>query len=187
MKCGRYTNQGLDEGSAQEIHQSDGAMVIEVDLRFKVGFKVVLLGFWVCGFPCLSMDGYPQATVVLFPCSLSQGFQEATMGITLFVLSFLICFLAPWWIARGGVLHDRFLSSVAGDEACMAGDEFRIAEGEPRMTGDCCRLERSIHRCVRTHSHLYLYIYGLVALLDNTKSSFSKYHYFEHSKLDCLT
>ena len=25
------------------------------------------------------------------------------------------------------------------------------------MTGDCCRPEGSIHRCVRTHSHLYSY------------------------------
>ena len=45
------------------------------------------------------------------------------------------------------------------------------------MTGDCCRPEGSIHRCVRTHSHLYSYIYGLVALLDNIQLSFSKYHY----------
>jgi len=48
----------------------------------------------------------------------------------------------------------------------MAGDDSR-------MTGDCCRPEGSIHRCVRTHSHLYSYIYGLVALLDNIQSSFS--------------
>jgi len=48
----------------------------------------------------------------------------------------------------------------------MAGDESR-------MSGDCCRPEGSIHRCVRTHSHLYSYIYGLVALLDNIQSSFS--------------
>jgi hypothetical protein len=69
------------------------------------------------------------------------------------------------------LLHDRSLSSAARDESRMAG-------GEPRMTGDCCRPERSINRCVRTHSHLYSYIYGLVALLDNIQSSFSKYHYF---------
>ena len=69
-----------------------------------------------------------------------------------------------------GLLHDRSLSSVARDESRMAG-------GEPRMTGDCCRPEKSIHRCVRTHSHLYSYIYGLVALLDNIQSIFSKYHY----------
>ena len=53
------------------------------------------------------MDGHPQATVVLFPCSLSQGFKEATMGITLFHLFHL--FLALRCIARGGVLHDRSL------------------------------------------------------------------------------
>jgi hypothetical protein len=59
--------------------------------RFKVGFKVVSLFFWARGFLCFFMDGHPQATVVLFPCSLSQGFKEATMGITLFHL--FICFL----------------------------------------------------------------------------------------------
>ena len=52
-----------------------------------------------------------------------------------------------------------------------------MARGKPRMTGDCCRSEKSIHRCVRTHSHLYSYIYGLVTLLDNIQSSFTKYHY----------
>ena len=55
---------------------------------------------------------------------------------------------------------------MAGDDSCMAG-------GESRMTGDCCRPEGSIYRCVRMHSHLYLYIYGLVALLDNIQLSFS--------------
>jgi hypothetical protein len=64
------------------------------------------------------------------------------------------------------ILHDRSLSSVARDESRMARDE-------PRMTGDYCRPEESIHRCVRTHSHLYSYIYGLVALLDYIQSSFS--------------
>jgi len=57
---------------------------------FKVGFKVVSLFFWARGFLCFFMDGHPQATVVLFPCSLSQDFKEATMGITLF---HFICFL----------------------------------------------------------------------------------------------
>jgi len=55
----------------------------------------------------------------------------------------------------------------------MAGDDSRMAGGESRMTGDCCLPEGSIHRCVRTHSHLYSHIYGLVALLDNIQSSFS--------------
>jgi hypothetical protein len=63
------------------------------------------------------MDGHPQATVVLFPCSLSQGFKEATMGITLFYL-FHLC-LALRCIARGGVLH---IQVSAGDESRMAGD-----------------------------------------------------------------
>jgi hypothetical protein len=48
------------------------------------------------------MDGHPQATVVLFPCSLvtSQGFKEATMRIArgartlahLLVFLIVICF-----------------------------------------------------------------------------------------------
>jgi len=41
----------------------------------------------------------------------------------------------------------------------MAGDDSRMAGGESRITGDCCRPERSIHRCIRTHSHLYSHIY----------------------------
>jgi hypothetical protein len=55
---------------------------------------------------------------------------------------------------------------MARDESRMARDESRMARDEPRMTGDYCRPEESIHRCVRMHSHLYSYIYGLVALLD---------------------
>jgi len=50
----------------------------------KVGFQVVLLYFWARRFLCFFMNGHPQATVVLCPCSLSQGFEEATMGITVF-------------------------------------------------------------------------------------------------------
>jgi len=99
------------------------------------------------------------------------------MGITLFVCLFvsslLICFLAPRCIARGGVLRDRSLSSVARDESRMAGDEPRMARDESRMAGDYCRPDMSIHRCVCTHSRLYSYIYGLMALLDNIQSSFS--------------
>jgi len=56
------------------------------------------------------MDGHPQAMAVLFPYSLSQGFKEAAMGITLFHLFHL--FLALWCIARGGVLH---IQVSAGD------------------------------------------------------------------------
>jgi hypothetical protein len=50
------------------------------------------------------MDGHPQATVVLFPCSLiTQGVKEATMGITVcLLLCLVVCFLAPQSVARGG-------------------------------------------------------------------------------------
>jgi len=63
---------------------------------------VVSLFFWARGFPCLSMDGHPQATVVLFPCSLSQGFQEATMRITLFV-----CFISSYLFSCSTVYSKR--------------------------------------------------------------------------------
>ena len=54
----------------------------------------------------------------------------------------------------------------------MAGDESRMAGGEPRMTGDCCRADRIqpdlyIDTYARIHTCMP-YIYGLVALLDNT-------------------
>jgi len=62
---------------------------------------------------------------------------------------------------------------MARDESGMARDESRMARDESRMTGDYCRPDKSTHRCVRTHSHLYSYLYGLVALLDNMQSSFS--------------
>jgi len=71
---------------------------------------------------------------------------------------------------------------MAGDDFRMTGGESHMTGGESRMTGDCCRPEGSIHRCVRTHSHLYSNIYGLVALLDNIQSSFSKYHYLNSRK-----
>jgi hypothetical protein len=62
---------------------------------------------------------------------------------------------------------------MASDESHMARDESRMARDESHMAGNYCRPDKSIHRCVRTHSHLYSYIYGLVALLDNIQSSFS--------------
>jgi hypothetical protein len=55
----------------------------------------------------------------------------------------------------------------------MAGDELCVAEGETCMTGECCRPEGCIYRCVLTYSHLCYYIYGLVALFDNIQPSFS--------------
>jgi hypothetical protein len=152
-----------------------------------VGFKVVSLYCLARRFPCFSLDDHPQAPVVLFPCSLSQGFQKATMEIALFVLSLLICSLTPRCIARGGVLHDRSLSAVARDESCiardksckardassMARDESRMARNESCMAGNYCWPDTSIHRGVHKHLHLYSYIYGLVPLLHNLQSSFS--------------
>jgi hypothetical protein len=64
-KCGRYT------------HESNGFVVIGGQFMVKV--KVVSLVFWNIDF-FVYIDGHPQATVVLFPCSLlKQGFKEATM------------------------------------------------------------------------------------------------------------
>jgi hypothetical protein len=71
------------------------------------------------------------------------------------------------------VFHDRSQSSEARDESCMASDESRMARDVSRMARDesrmapdesCmaanyCHPDKSIHRCVRTHSHLYSYIY----------------------------
>jgi hypothetical protein len=86
-------------------------------MLIEVHFRLFHFFFWACGFPCLSMDGHPQATVVLFPCSLSQGFKEATMGITicLFVCLYicLFVFLAPRSVARGGsVAYMLYLPGV---------------------------------------------------------------------------
>ena len=74
--------------------------------QFMEGFKVVSLFFWASGFPCLSGDGHPQATVVLFPCSLSQCFKEATMGITLFVCLF-VCFISSYLFSCSMVYSKR--------------------------------------------------------------------------------
>jgi len=75
-------------------------MVIEVSLRF---LRLFHFSFGNTDF-FVYMDGHPQATVVLFPCSLStQGFKEAPMGITSCASTLFAClFLAPWSVARGG-------------------------------------------------------------------------------------
>ena len=65
-----------------------------------------------------------------------------------------------------GVMHDRSLSSLARDG-------YHMARDEPCMNGDYCWPKECINGCVRTHSHLYSGIYGLVALLDYIQSSFS--------------
>jgi len=48
------------------------------------------------------MDGYPQVMAVHFPCSLSLGFKEAVMTITLFHSFHFVVFLALRCITRGG-------------------------------------------------------------------------------------
>jgi len=59
----------------------------------------------------------------------------------------------------------------------MAGDDSRMAGGESRMTGDCCRadgIQPDLY--IDMYARIYTcmpYIYGLVALLDNSQSSFS--------------
>ena len=70
---------------------------------FKVGFKNVSLFFWVRGFLSIFIDHHPPAMAVLFPCSLSQGFKEAAMGIKL--CHFFHFFLTLRCIATWGVLH----------------------------------------------------------------------------------
>jgi len=67
---------------------------LEVNLRFDL--RLFHFSFGKTDF-FVYMDGHPQATVVLFPCSLlKQGFKEATMEITscassLFVYLFIVC------------------------------------------------------------------------------------------------
>jgi hypothetical protein len=54
----------------------------------------------------------------------------------------------------------------------IARDKSRIARDKSRMTRDCCLPKESIldaYACI----HTCTYIYGLVALLDNIRSSFS--------------
>jgi len=53
----------------------------------------------------------------------------------------------------------RARSSYSNVAYCMIGLCHLMAGDDSRMTGDCCRPEGSIHRCVRTHSHLYSHIY----------------------------
>jgi len=47
------------------------------------------------------MDGHPQTTTVLLSCSLSQGFKEAVMKITVFHSFHFVLFLALRCITRG--------------------------------------------------------------------------------------
>ena len=54
-------------------------------------------------------------------------------------------------------LHWRIYSAPIS--YCMIGLCHLMAGDDSRMTGDCCRPEGSIHRCIRTHSYLYSHIY----------------------------
>jgi len=167
----------------------DGAMAIEVDLRldsrlfhFSFGHADFLVSLWIA---ILTLRWYS------FPAHSRRVlrrllWESLCLFVCLFHL-FLSVFLAPWCIARGGVLHDWSLSSMARDESRMARDESRMARDESRMardqsgmardepcmTGDYCQPEESVHRCVRTHSHLYSYIYDLVALSAYIQSNLS--------------
>jgi hypothetical protein len=93
-------------------------------------FKVVSLFFWAHGFLCFLMNGHPQATAVLFPCSLAQGFKEAVMRITLFHSFHFVLFLALRCITRGVSIADTALSrrrrchlvQSEMEMSCMAGD-----------------------------------------------------------------
>jgi len=89
----------------------------QFQFRFKVVFNLVLLFFWAGGFWGVSIDGHPQAMVLLFRCSLSQGFKYASIGIALFYLFHL--FHALQCITRGGVLH---IQVSARNESHMGGD-----------------------------------------------------------------
>jgi hypothetical protein len=95
------------------------------------------------------MDGYSQATAVLFPCSLLQGFKVAVMRITLFHSFHLVLFLALWYITRGGsipytglsrrrrclVQPEAEMSSTVGDGDVLYGRRRRCLVW-PEMTVD---------------------------------------------------
>jgi hypothetical protein len=63
--------------------------------------KVGSLFLWAPGLLCILMDGHPQTTAVLCPCSLSQGFKEAVMRVTLFHSFHLVLILALRCVTRG--------------------------------------------------------------------------------------
>jgi hypothetical protein len=160
----------------------DGAMTIEINLRLVLrlfhlsfGHTGFLVSLWMAIFR-LRWYSFPAHSRRVLRRLL---WESLYLFVCLFHL-FLSVFLAPRCIARGGVLHDWSLSSVARDESRMARDESRMARDESRMardepcmTRDYCRPEESIHRCVSTHSQSYSYIYGLVALLDYVQSNVS--------------
>jgi len=61
---------------------------------------VVSLFLWARGFLCDLMDGHSQATALLFPCSLLQGFKQTVMRITFFHSFHFVLFLALRCVTR---------------------------------------------------------------------------------------
>jgi len=65
------------------------------------------------------MDGHPQAMAVHFPCSLSQGFMEPVMRITLFH-SFHFVSCSTVYNKRGE--YRIYRSQPETEMSCTAGD-----------------------------------------------------------------
>jgi hypothetical protein len=96
-----------------EIAEVDLRLDLSLDLRFFFSFGYT--DFFVF------MDGHPQATVVLFPCSLlTQSSKEATMNITgsacTFASSSSFSFISCSTESnkRGGCCIHRFQPSYGG-------------------------------------------------------------------------
>jgi hypothetical protein len=107
---------------------------------------------------CLSLGSvdvihWATLSVQLIPYSVEVHLQSCSIYAVMYIRNF-------------SLLRDRSLSSVARDESHKSGDESRMAR-------DYYRPDKSIRRCVCTHSLLYFYIYGPVALFDNIQSRFS--------------
>jgi len=113
-------------------------MVIEVDLR--------LFHFGARGFLRFLMDGHLHAMAVLFPCSLSPGFQEAVMRITLFHSFHFVLFLALWCITRGGSIGFTGLSWCKGTYAFVR--RHRYTYGHCRNTVAIVEASDIMCRCI---------------------------------------
>jgi len=80
-ECGRYTPESTYQIQAYSVHKSNGFMIFRGQLEVDLRLSCLSLDFFVC------MDGHPQATVVLSPCSLvTLGCKGAAMGITVCLL-----------------------------------------------------------------------------------------------------
>jgi len=122
------------------------------------------------GYIDLFMDGHHEAAVALFPCSLSQGFKKAAMGITLIsalqLFSYSTVYSNMASIADTG-LNQRCLISPAAEMAHMAGDRD-VFHGSirrclvwpettiSRLAGDDCWLWNKLMSLSRTWSFIYI-------------------------------